>query len=104
MFLTGNTEDFHGMIRDLTRRFPNTKIICIGFSMGGNLITKYLGEAKRDNRILAGVSVCQGYEANEFVLLLYQFYPMKSKQNCKILERPIRCFFGMDGGEFTFTS
>jgi len=53
------------MLQDLTKRFPTTKFICLGFSMGGNLITKYLGEEKRPSKILAGISVCQGYDAVE---------------------------------------
>jgi abhydrolase domain-containing protein 2 len=65
LFLQGNTSDFHGMMTDVTKRFPATKFVCIGFSMGGNLITKYLGEEKRSKKIVAGISVCQGYDAKE---------------------------------------
>lgn len=65
IFNYGNTSDFHGMMTDLSKRYPATKFVCIGFSMGGNLITKYLGEEKRTKKILAGISVCQGYDANE---------------------------------------
>jgi abhydrolase domain-containing protein 2 len=53
------------MMTDLSKRFPATKFVCIGFSMGGNLITKYLGEEKRSKRIVSGISVCQGYDARE---------------------------------------
>ena len=66
IFSYGNTDDYAGLIKDLSRRYPGTKFICVGFSMGGNLVTKYLGE-KRDNRpdekIVAGISACQGYDA-----------------------------------------
>jgi len=33
--------------------------------MGGNIVTKYLGEGNRSTQILAGISVCQGYDAVE---------------------------------------
>ena len=36
----GNTADYAAMIKDVVRRFPKTKIVSVGFSMGGNLITK----------------------------------------------------------------
>lgn len=66
IFGYGNTDDYAGMIQDLSRRYPGTKFICVGFSMGGNLVTKYLGEVRSDrpdDKIVAGVSACQGYDA-----------------------------------------
>ena len=65
LLVSGNTSDYHGMITDLSERCPATKFVCVGFSMGGNLITKYLGEDKRSKHIVAGISVCQGYDAIE---------------------------------------
>ena len=53
------------MVEDLLKRFPTNKFICIGFSMGANLVTKYLGEKERSDRIMAGISICQGYDAKE---------------------------------------
>ena len=55
----GNTTDYDGMVRHVTTRYPTTKIICIGFSMGGNIVTKYLGEKKSIPQIIAGISACQ---------------------------------------------
>jgi abhydrolase domain-containing protein 2 len=65
IFNYGNTADYHLMVEDLLKRFPTSKMITIGFSMGANIVTKYLGESERDSRILAGISVCQGYDAKE---------------------------------------
>jgi len=54
------------MVDDLLYKYPDTKILAIGFSMGGNLVTKYLGESEQhQNNVLCGVSVCQGYNINE---------------------------------------
>jgi abhydrolase domain-containing protein 2 len=54
------------MVSNLTKKYPHTKIISLGFSLGGNLITKYLGEnhPKQPRNIIGGISVCQGYDAN----------------------------------------
>lgn len=65
--ITGHTDDYHMMLQSLMEKHPNTKIICIGFSLGGNLVTKYLGE-RRSNKlsnIIGGISICQGYNAIE---------------------------------------
>jgi abhydrolase domain-containing protein 2 len=70
IFNYGNTADYHLMVEDLLKRFPTSKMITIGFSMGANIVTKYLGESERDSRILAGISVCQGYDAKEYGCLL----------------------------------
>ena len=65
IFMYGNTADYAAMIKDVVRRFPTTNMVCVGFSMGGNLITKYLGEPRvKPKNIVAGISVCQGYDAN----------------------------------------
>ena len=66
MFTYGNTSDYDGMVQDLVKRYAGTKFICVGFSMGGNLVTKYLGEdRRRPKNIVAGISSCQGYDANQ---------------------------------------
>lgn len=67
IFTYGHTDDYHMMLQSLMEKHPNTKIICIGFSLGGNLVTKYLGE-RRSNKlsnIIGGISICQGYNAIE---------------------------------------
>ena len=62
MKFLGNTNDYDGMVRHVVTRYPTTKVICIGFSMGGNIVTKYLGERKPIPQIIAGISACQvGY-------------------------------------------
>jgi abhydrolase domain-containing protein 2 len=69
IFNFGNTTDYDGMIRHVLTQNPTTTIICIGYSLGGNLMTKYLGEHEPIPRIIAGISVCQGYDVHETVCL-----------------------------------
>jgi len=74
IFMYGNTADYAAMIKDLVRRFPTTKVISVGFSMGGNLITKYLGEPRvKPKNVVAGLSVCQGYDAKKAMELLLEW-------------------------------
>lgn len=67
IFTYGHTDDYHMMLQSLIEKHPNTKIICIGFSLGGNLVTKYLGErgSNKLSSIIGGISICQGYNAIE---------------------------------------
>merc|ERR1711892_1567610 len=74
IFMYGNTADYAAMIKDVVRRFPTTNMVCVGFSMGGNLITKYLGEPRvKPKNIVAGISVCQGYDANRAMQMLLEW-------------------------------
>uniref|UniRef100_A0A6M2E0Q7 Putative monoacylglycerol lipase abhd2 n=1 Tax=Xenopsylla cheopis TaxID=163159 RepID=A0A6M2E0Q7_XENCH len=67
IFSYGHTDDYNEMIRHLQAQFPRTKIVCVGYSLGGNIITKYLGEKSKikNGNIIGGISICQGYNAIE---------------------------------------
>ncbi|XP_024935699.1 abhydrolase domain-containing protein 2 isoform X2 [Cephus cinctus] len=67
IFTYGHTDDYHVMLQSLVDKHPNTRIVCIGFSLGGNLVTKYMGERGSNKlaNIIGGISVCQGYNAIE---------------------------------------
>lgn len=74
LFMYGNTSDYAAMIKDVVRRFPETSIVSVGFSMGGNLITKYMGEPRaKPHNVVAGISVCQGYDANRCMQMLLEW-------------------------------
>lgn len=65
IFSYGDTSDFEAMVASLTKRFPASNICLVGFSMGGNLVTKYMGDARvtKPATVIGAVSVCQGYNA-----------------------------------------
>lgn len=62
----GHTDDFAAMVSSLVKKYPATHLIAVGFSLGGNLITKYLGETNvpKPSNIIGGISICQGYDAS----------------------------------------
>ncbi|GAB6032354.1 hypothetical protein CHUAL_010995 [Chamberlinius hualienensis] len=64
VFTYGATDEFHQLANYMSNRFPKSKMIAVGFSMGGNIVTKYLGEKKeKPKSLIAGISICQGYDA-----------------------------------------
>lgn len=64
----GGTDDLHHVASKVREVYPETKLILVGFSMGGNLVLKYLGQRKsHDINVLCGMSLCQGYDANKYV-------------------------------------
>lgn len=66
---TGHTGDYEAMVNHLDQTNPNSYIVCVGFSLGGNIVTKYMGEkdGKILKNIIGGISICQGYNAVEYV-------------------------------------
>lgn len=52
------------MVSYVKRAFPETKLVVVGFSLGGNIACKFLGEnPSNQERVLCCISVCQGYNA-----------------------------------------
>lgn len=56
------------MLTHLVIKHSNTQLVCIGFSLGGNIVTKYMGETERERppQIIGAVSICQGYNAIKY--------------------------------------
>lgn len=55
----GDTGDVEWVLEHLQLRFPHTRLAAIGFSLGGNVLLKYLGERGEDARrqVTAAVAV-----------------------------------------------
>uniref|UniRef100_A0A3B4B5Y1 AB hydrolase-1 domain-containing protein n=1 Tax=Periophthalmus magnuspinnatus TaxID=409849 RepID=A0A3B4B5Y1_9GOBI len=64
MFTYGCTWEFSAMVGYIKRAYPHTKLIVVGFSLGGNIVCKFLGESQTNQeQVMCCVSVCQGYSA-----------------------------------------
>ncbi|KAK0153391.1 Monoacylglycerol lipase ABHD2-B [Merluccius polli] len=62
MFTYGCTWEFAAMVSHIKQEFPQTVLALVGFSLGGNIVCKFLGERlSNQDRVLCCVSVCQGY-------------------------------------------
>lgn len=52
------------MVGYIKKTYPQSQLIVVGFSLGGNIVCKFLGENRANQeRVLCCVSVCQGYSA-----------------------------------------
>lgn len=54
---SGDTEDINFLYKTLRQREPSTPLAVIGFSLGGNVLLKWLGEQKDKLFLFAAVSV-----------------------------------------------
>lgn len=69
MFLLGGTEEYGSMVESVMKQYANSLFIAVGFSMGGNIITKFLGEhPETQKRFIGAVACCQAYDVNEYEL------------------------------------
>ncbi len=60
------------MIDRLHKLYPATSIIAVGFSMGANIVVKYIGEdVKNQTKVIGAISCCQGYDVMQLVYLIY---------------------------------
>uniref|UniRef100_A0A915AG45 AB hydrolase-1 domain-containing protein n=2 Tax=Parascaris TaxID=6254 RepID=A0A915AG45_PARUN len=71
IFSYGGIEELEAMMGRLSEIYPKTRFISIGFSMGGNITTRFLLKAKQSllDKVVLGLSVCQGYCAATFASL-----------------------------------
>jgi predicted alpha/beta-fold hydrolase len=73
---SGDTNDFAGILNQLIAREPQTPVAVIGYSMGGNVLLKWLGELGQRNQavdnVVAAVAVSVPFELNKAVDRLQQ--------------------------------
>ncbi|XP_078283639.1 monoacylglycerol lipase ABHD2-like isoform X2 [Rhinoraja longicauda] len=69
MFTYGCTWEFGAMVNSIKKAFPQTQLVVVGFSLGGNIVCKFLGEDQvNQENVLCCISVCQGYSALRKIL------------------------------------
>ena len=55
---SGETSDFDHVYRTVSARYPECPVAAIGYSLGGNVLLKWLGEEGGSVNLLAAVAVC----------------------------------------------
>jgi predicted alpha/beta-fold hydrolase len=56
-------EDLSVLLGVITERYPGARIAAVGMSAGANVLVRYLGCAGDASPILAGLSVCNGFQS-----------------------------------------
>jgi len=62
LYHSGETGDLDFVVRTLVAREPATPLYAIGFSLGGNVLLKWLGEVGAASGIRAGVTISVPYD------------------------------------------
>lgn len=71
------------MVGYIKRAYAQTQLIVVGFSLGGNIVCKFLGEnMMNQERVLCCVSVCQGYSALRWAPLLFSHLSIRICSAC----------------------
>ncbi|OCQ18346.1 alpha/beta hydrolase [Pseudoalteromonas luteoviolacea] len=58
---SGETQDLGHLIKTLQARFPNRALFAVGFSLGGNVLAKYLGERGQSSGLQGAAVVSAPY-------------------------------------------
>ena len=61
---SGDTGDIAFVVAQLVAQFPDRPIYAIGFSLGGNVLLKWLGETKKDNPLNAAIAISVPFDLN----------------------------------------
>jgi predicted alpha/beta-fold hydrolase len=85
IYHSGETGDVATVVAELKRREPNTPIAAIGFSLGGNVLLKWLGETGEANPLVAAAAISVPFELhkaadriNKGFSRVYQWHLLKS--------------------------
>jgi uncharacterized protein len=62
---SGDTADVNYVINLILEREPHATICCIGYSLGGNVLLKWMGETKLQNPLKAAVAISVPFELHK---------------------------------------
>lgn len=66
IIILGHTQDLDVVVKTLYEK-EKRKMIAVGFSLGGNILMKYLGESEDNQKMFHfAICVCQGYDVTEY--------------------------------------
>jgi len=60
----GETHDFNYVVQTIRQRFPSIPLAAIGYSLGGNVLLKYLGETQMNNPLTSAVAISVPFKLN----------------------------------------
>lgn len=69
---SGETEDLAFVVTTIRKRYPHAKLSVIGYSLGGNVLLKWLGESHLVGLIDAAIAVSVPFNLSTVVMRLHQ--------------------------------
>ncbi|KAJ2547292.1 hypothetical protein EV175_005278 [Coemansia sp. RSA 1933] len=69
-FHGGMTSDLREFVDYVSKTMPNAPLFGLGFSLGANILTKYIGEEGGNCKFLAAASVCNPYDIDKTTEIL----------------------------------
>lgn len=85
MYHSGDTHDLAAVVAMIREREPETPIAAVGYSLGGNVLLKWLGETGADNPLSVAVAVsvpfelkCAAERINQGLSKVYQWHFLRS--------------------------
>lgn len=67
---SGDTGDLDEIVQHLTQRYPDTKIAVVGYSLGGNVLLKWLGEKGDSAAITTAIAISVPLDLHRAALTL----------------------------------
>ncbi|XP_063952750.1 monoacylglycerol lipase ABHD2-like [Lytechinus pictus] len=103
IFTYGETGEYAAMVDYIKEHFTSSKFVSIGFSMGANIVIKYMGEEpSRQHDFMCCISICQGYDVTLAAKVLHEWDSMRRFYNFMMtlnMRRQLRQNFDMLFGE-----
>lgn len=62
LYHSGDTRDFDLVVGTFARREPGSPLLAVGASLGGNVLLKWLGENRGQNRVRAAAAISTPYD------------------------------------------
>lgn len=88
IFTYGSTHELDAMVSFILNNYSNTHLIGVGFSLGGNILVKYLGEhPEHQTNFVSAISICQGYDVMKASLMLEEWDGLRRGYNWLITQR-----------------
>ena len=59
------TGDARAVVDELKGRWPDADVFCVGWSLGANILTNFLGEEGKDAKVAGAVAMCNPFDLNK---------------------------------------
>lgn len=64
LYSAGHTDDIRVAVMYIAKKYPRARLLGIGFSLGANVLTRYLAEEGEHSRLIAGCALaCVGFQS-----------------------------------------